>query len=191
MFGIAWSEYLIIGIVALVVVPPKDLPALMRNVGRWVGQMRRMAFDFQHQVSEALREAELDDLKKSMADLTNIDPMADIRTELENAAAPLTSLDHEIRAEMAGMEDHLSLSSGIDTVHAPMHADLSAPPPAAIEPVPAEFPAPPVEPADVDLSDLQPPAAEHAPVSMPPGAEQAPVPMPPVTTHEETKVMAQ
>jgi len=100
MFGIAWSELLLIGIVALVVVPPKDLPTMMRTVGKWIGQMRRMAFDFQHQVSSALREAEFDDIKKSVADMTSFDAMGDIRAELESATQPLTKLEGQMREDL-------------------------------------------------------------------------------------------
>lgn len=100
MFGIAWSELLLIGVVALVVVPPKDLPTMMRTVGRWVGQMRRMASDFQYQMSSALREAELDDLKKSVSDLTSMDPMADIRQELESVSKPMSTMAGQIREDL-------------------------------------------------------------------------------------------
>jgi sec-independent protein translocase protein TatB len=101
MFGIAWSELLLIGIVALVVIPPKDLPAAMRTVGKWVGQMRRMAFDFQGQVNSALREAEFDNLKKSVSDLTTLEAMADIREEIESATKPLTMMEGQFREDLS------------------------------------------------------------------------------------------
>jgi sec-independent protein translocase protein TatB len=64
MFDIGWGELLVIGIVALVVIGPKELPGVVRTLGQTVAKLRRMAADFQHQFNEAMREAELADLKK-------------------------------------------------------------------------------------------------------------------------------
>ncbi|GLK55700.1 sec-independent protein translocase protein TatB [Methylopila capsulata] len=72
MFDIAWSEFLVVAVVALVVVGPKDLPALLRNVGRMVATVRRMAGEFQTQFNDAMREAELDDLKREVTGLKDI-----------------------------------------------------------------------------------------------------------------------
>ncbi|MFN3671451.1 MAG: Sec-independent protein translocase protein TatB [Bosea sp. (in: a-proteobacteria)] len=69
MFDIAWSELMLIGAVALVVIGPKDLPKAMRTVGQTVGKLRRMAGEFQGQFNEAMREAELHDLKKQVEDV--------------------------------------------------------------------------------------------------------------------------
>jgi sec-independent protein translocase protein TatB len=69
MFDIAWSELMLIGAVALVVIGPKDLPKAMRTVGQAVGKVRRMASEFQGQFNDAMREAELHDLKKPVEDV--------------------------------------------------------------------------------------------------------------------------
>lgn len=69
MFDIAWSELMLIGGVALVVIGPKDLPKAMRTVGQAVGKIRRMAGEFQGQFNDAMREAELHDLKKQVEDV--------------------------------------------------------------------------------------------------------------------------
>jgi len=69
MFDIAWSEFMLIGAVALVVIGPKDLPKAMRAVGQTVGKLRRMAGEFQGQFNEAMREAELHDLKKQVEEV--------------------------------------------------------------------------------------------------------------------------
>jgi sec-independent protein translocase protein TatB len=69
MFDIAWSELMLIGAVALVVIGPKDLPKAMRTVGQAVGKIRRMAGEFQGQFNDAMREAELHDLKKQVEDV--------------------------------------------------------------------------------------------------------------------------
>lgn len=65
MFDIGWSELLVIGVVALIAIGPKELPGVLRMVGQWMGKARRMAAEFQGQFQEAMREAEMADLKKS------------------------------------------------------------------------------------------------------------------------------
>lgn len=69
MFDIGWSELLVIAAVALIVIGPKELPGVLRSVGMWMGKIRRMAADFQSQFQEAMREAEMADLKKHADDL--------------------------------------------------------------------------------------------------------------------------
>ncbi len=69
MFDIGWSELLVIAAVALIVIGPKELPGVLRSVGHWMGKIRRMASDFQSQFNEAMREAEMSDLKKHADDL--------------------------------------------------------------------------------------------------------------------------
>ena len=96
MFDIGWGELVVIGVIALIVIGPKELPAVLRTVGRTMNKVRRMAGEFQGQFQEALREAELHDLKKhaddiastvsgSVGDLSSINPMAETQKEIENA----------------------------------------------------------------------------------------------------------
>ena len=65
MFDIGWSELVVIAVVALVAIGPKELPGVLRTVGQWMGKARKMASEFQGQFREAMREAEMADLKKS------------------------------------------------------------------------------------------------------------------------------
>jgi sec-independent protein translocase protein TatB len=92
MFDIGWGELVVIGVIALIVIGPKELPAVLRTLGQTMGKVKRMAGEFQGQFQEAMREAELDDLKKqaqdltsSVTDITNFDPMADTQAEVERA----------------------------------------------------------------------------------------------------------
>jgi sec-independent protein translocase protein TatB len=92
MFDIGWSELVVIGIVALIVIGPKELPAVLRMLGVWMGKVRRMASEFQGQFQEAMREAEMADIKKqvdqladSARDFTQFDPMETARKEIESA----------------------------------------------------------------------------------------------------------
>lgn len=66
MFNIGWSEFLLIGIVALVAIGPKELPGVLRMAGQWIGRARRMAAEFQGQFQEALREAEMVETRKEI-----------------------------------------------------------------------------------------------------------------------------
>ena len=69
MFDIAWGEFVVIAVVALIVIGPKELPAVLRAIGQWTAKIRRMAAEFQGQFQEALREAEMADLKKEVDSL--------------------------------------------------------------------------------------------------------------------------
>jgi sec-independent protein translocase protein TatB len=87
MFDISWTEFLLIGVVALIVIGPKELPAVMRGLGQWTRKIRSLAADFQNQFHEAMREAEMADLKKQVddvaQDIKQYDPLKDVRTDVE------------------------------------------------------------------------------------------------------------
>lgn len=69
MFDIGWSELVLIGVVALVVIGPKELPTVLRAAGQWMAKLRRMASEFQGQFQEAMREAEMADLQKEVSEI--------------------------------------------------------------------------------------------------------------------------
>src|SRR5437588_2611552 len=87
MFDISWGKLVIIGVVALIVIGPKELPTVLRTVGQWMSKIRRMASEFQGQFQEAMREAEMADLKKQFDEttstLTSTFDTTDIKNELE------------------------------------------------------------------------------------------------------------
>ena len=92
MFDIGWGELVVIGIVALIAIGPKELPTVLRTLGQFMGKVRRMASEFQGQFQEAMREAEMADLKKhaediksSVSDITNFNPMASTQKDIESA----------------------------------------------------------------------------------------------------------
>jgi sec-independent protein translocase protein TatB len=98
MFDIGWGELVLIGVVALIVIGPKELPGTLRTLGQWMGKLRRMASEFQGQFQEAMREAELADLKKQVDDMTsqaqsyaNFDPVSEVRKELESTQQQIES----------------------------------------------------------------------------------------------------
>src|SRR5690606_26176138 len=94
MFDIAWTEMLVIAIVLIVVVGPKDLPGMLRTVGKTTAKLRVMAGDFRKQFDEALKEAELDDIKKLAEDAKKLNPMGD----LKKAFNPLEAAGKDVRA---------------------------------------------------------------------------------------------
>ena len=96
MFDFDIGKLMVVAIVALAVIPPKDLPRVMRTVGQAVGKMRRMAAEFQGQFMDAMREADLENVRKELEALnekakvdTTFDPAGMIRDEVTKAAAPL------------------------------------------------------------------------------------------------------
>jgi sec-independent protein translocase protein TatB len=82
MFDISWGKLLIIGVVALLVIGPKELPSVLRQLGQWMTRIRRMAAEFQGQFNDAMREAEMTDLKKTFDETTS---------SLQSAASSVTS----------------------------------------------------------------------------------------------------
>jgi sec-independent protein translocase protein TatB len=83
MFDIGWSELLVIAVVAIIVVGPKDLPRLMRTFGHYAGKLRRMAADFQLQFEEAMREAEVEEVRKAMESVRDAGPSLDLSAPID------------------------------------------------------------------------------------------------------------
>lgn len=175
MFDIAWSEFLLIGAVALVVIGPKDLPKALRTVGQVVGKVRRMATEFQGQFNDAMREAELHELKKQVEDVggtvssasTTPTPASDFKP-IEMPAEPDAAALKEAEAKLAALpppeplqpvDIAAELSASSDTpaiVEKPKRRRKTK----AEESVEAEAPA--VAPAQVEVA-AEVPAADEAP----------------------------
>lgn len=98
MFDIGWTELLIIAVVAIIVVGPKDLPRMLRSVGRYAGQLRRTANEFRSQFDEAIRESELDELRSSLKDAADMNPVNQIKDTVSESLAPLQETADEIRS---------------------------------------------------------------------------------------------
>jgi sec-independent protein translocase protein TatB len=86
MFEVAWSELLIVIIVAILVVGPKELPGLLRSAGRMIGKLRRQADEFRKHFDDAVREAGAADLQREMQALRHHNPLTQIRDTIEQAA---------------------------------------------------------------------------------------------------------
>jgi len=95
--GIGAPELLVLLVLALVVVGPKDLPLMVRRVGRFMGKMRGLARDFQRSFDELGREAELAELRKEIDDLKKANPVNEVRREFEMAEKDALRGDPEDR----------------------------------------------------------------------------------------------
>jgi len=150
MFDISWTEFLLIGVVALIVIGPKELPSVLRTLGQWTRKVRSMAADFQNQFQEAMREAEMADLKKDVDDIARgikrFDPFKDVRADVEAAGKDIQSSLEQKPAET---------TSGTEP------AQLAAPPATAIGQQDAvATPTGPVAPEAVEQSESKVPATE-------------------------------
>src|SRR5512140_3556483 len=125
MFDIGWSELVVIAVVALIAIGPKELPGVLRMVGQWMGKARKMAAEFQGQFQEAMREAEMADLKKSF-------------DEVKEAATGFTSGNL-----MTSLEKDVSKALDIEGIDKPASAATDTPaidPPTTPEtPIPETF----------------------------------------------------
>ena len=135
MFDIGWGELLVIGMVALVAIGPKELPGVLRTVGQWTGKLRRMAAEFQNQFHEAMREAELADLKKQVDEVTSevrsygtFDPVSDVRRELEKTQSQIeNAMAEKPTAEKATPQSVAeNLASSMTSSADPVPADVSS-----------------------------------------------------------------
>jgi sec-independent protein translocase protein TatB len=166
MFDIGWSELVVIAVVALIAIGPKELPGVLRMVGQWMGKARKMAAEFQGQFNEAMREAEMADLKKTFddvrdaaRDLTSNNIMTSLQKDVSEAMT-IDKIDHidtpvatpttpepptpatvveESHASTVAEESHASTSVEAET-HASQSEPLAITQQAGPQPVPYEAP---------------------------------------------------
>lgn len=158
MFDMSWSEIALIAIVALIFIGPKELPAVLRNVGKWVTAARNMAREFQGHVDDLVRETELDEIRRNIRDNTaetlndlanHIDPDKSLREGIDpdklmageskpsDAVEPATTGAGDKPGDIAGQ---------LGSDFRPPEADIPPPPPGT-EPAPATTVASTPEPA--------------------------------------------
>ena len=104
MFDIGWTELVVIAVVALIAIGPKELPGVLRMVGQWIGKARRMAAEFQGQFQEAMREAEMADLKKSFDEVKEAATSfsgANVMNELQKDVTDALAIDKPADAQAA------------------------------------------------------------------------------------------
>jgi len=102
-------ELMLVAVVALIVVGPKDLPKLMRSAGRMVAKARAMAREFSMAFDQMAREAEMEDLRRELDDLKRNNPVADVKRAMDETLAPI---DKELRDEANEVRDAVSRPAG-------------------------------------------------------------------------------
>jgi sec-independent protein translocase protein TatB len=169
MFDIGWSELMVIGVVALIAIGPKELPGVLRMVGQWMGKARKLAGEFQGQFQEAMREAEMADLKKSFDDVKSAaSGFADNNV--------LTSLQKDVDAAMT--------IDKIENIDTPPAVPTTPEPPTA-ETLAAETLA--ATEAHAMQSAVAEPLAILPPVASEPAATAAPVSADPAPADKDAK----
>lgn len=167
MFDIGWQEFILIALVAVVVVGPKDLPRVIRTVGQWIRKARSLASEFQGSLEEMAREAELDDVRKQLQQVSkqgigasiekHVDPTGEIRQSIESAKASSgadeieTALDQARRDVNAVAND---ATAGVDAAADDSRRDYNAL--AAQSRIPDNSVIPP--PAQIDIGGAGSPA---------------------------------
>ncbi|MDK1388157.1 Sec-independent protein translocase protein TatB [Sinorhizobium sp. 8-89] len=170
MLDIGWTELVVIAIVLIVVVGPKDLPPMLRAFGRMTTKLRGMAADFRHQFDEALREADLDEVRKTISDAQSLNPTAALR----DAMNPLRQLGNEIKSDL-------------QKATTPDKPAQPAPEQPAAEPVKAEAPVEAVaKPAEVAAATASEPKIEEKKAKSAVKAKAAPAKKPAAATAKKT-----
>jgi len=134
MFDFAWSEIVVIGVVAMIAIGPKDMPAAIRTVSGMIKKARKMAGEFQTHVDEMVREADLGDVKKAFTDIRNLD----IASVVERHVDP----DRSIRGTFADNPFQPDVPSASETLPSAALDEVTVSEQPVLEPMPA----PPAEP---------------------------------------------
>jgi len=164
MFDIGWSELVVIAIVALIAIGPKELPGVLRMVGQWMGKARKMAAEFQGQFQEAMREAEMADLKKSF------DEVKEAATGFTSNNI-MTSLEKDVgkALDIDGIDKPAASATETPAIEPPATSNLDAP----VTPTTPEMPVPETfteadahsaasEPLPITREAQAPPVAQEA-----------------------------
>jgi sec-independent protein translocase protein TatB len=102
MFELSWGEIALIGIVALIVIGPKELPGLLRGMGQALAKLRRMASDFQYQFNQALQEAEVDKVKSSINSVTDGINTSSTFSPIDYARDQIKTAVDDVKGTVAG-----------------------------------------------------------------------------------------
>jgi Tat protein translocase TatB subunit len=118
MFDIGWTEIAIIGIIALIIIGPKDLPRVLRTLGQWTGKARALTREFRGHVDDLVRESELEDVKGQFDDIrqgnigdyveNTIDPDGELRQSLDYGS------DLNLDDDKAEEEESIAAAEGFD-----------------------------------------------------------------------------
>src|SRR5260221_2575093 len=133
MFDMGWSDLVFMAVVAVIAIGRKELPAVLRMIGQWMGKARKMAAEFQGQFQEAMREAEMADLKKSF------DEVKEAATGFTSNTV-MTSLENDVgkALDIDGIDKAAASASQTPAIEPPPTSQLDAP----VTPTTPEMPIP-------------------------------------------------
>ncbi|MBI3516137.1 MAG: twin-arginine translocase subunit TatB [Proteobacteria bacterium] len=157
MFDLEWSKLLVIGVIALLVIKPKDLPKALNTLGYWVRHARQVAAEFQRSLEQMAREAEIPDVKKELEDAGR-----QLTADVEKSLDPV-----EVEKLFNPLPPEPSTATASIEPPADVATPLSEPPaPAAPEEPHLPFPEP--------LPTQSPPVTVHPPALEPAGSQSSP-----------------
>lgn len=151
MLDIGWTELLVIAIVLIVVVGPKDLPPMLRAFGKMTKRLRVMAGEFRQQFDEALREAELDDVRQTFSDAQKLNPV----NSLKDALNPLRQMGNDIRSDIQN-----ATKSEPAKIGEPWRPEVEVKAPGEPPTFPVAEPATPTTPTSAETPASRDPASE-------------------------------
>ena len=165
MFGIDSPELLVIAVVALVVIGPKELPGMLRSWGKWMAQMRGMASEFRGHVDEMVRQSELDEVKKQLEaapglDLQALDPTKQIKSAIQEGMA---EGEKAIAEAKTAFDNPLAEPESAPQIAAGAPSPVAEAPSPVAEAQPAVSSEAPPEPAPATVADSSTPAQEEKP----------------------------
>ena len=166
MFDFSWSEILLIGVVALVVIGPKDLPRVLRTVGQWVSRARVIAREFQGQIDQMVRDSELEEVRKTVNAAVTGNPNAILKDYVD----PTGEMEKSLSAPELLGETATPASAATETpvtTIAPTTIDSAAPNPyvQTVQHQEPSAPSAPPAPAATETADAAEVSSETAPKS--------------------------
>ena len=171
MFDIGWTELLVIAVVLIVVVGPKDLPPMLRAFGKMTQRAKKVAGEFRAQFDEALREADLDEVRQTLADAQRLNPANTLR----EAMNPLRQMGNDIKADLQSATK-VENKTDVPPVSVPEPSMSLPETPPIVAPLPEPAVAAAVEKPKAVRKPRAVAAAKVEPVAAAPAAEAKPAP---------------
>lgn len=171
MFDIGWTELLVIAVVLIVVVGPKDLPPMLRAFGKMTQRAKKVAGEFRAQFDEALREADLDEVRQTLADAQRLNPANTLR----EAMNPLRQMGNDIKADLQSATK-VENKTDVPPVSVPEPSMSLPETPPIVAPLPEPAVAAAVEKPKAARKPRAVAAAKVEPVAAAPAAKAKPAP---------------
>jgi sec-independent protein translocase protein TatB len=145
-FGIGYTELVVIALVAIIVIGPKDLPKVLRAFGRTMQKVRGMAREFQGHLDQAMREAGVDDIKKEINNLKTMNPVEDVKKEINSISASnaISAVTNDLSTEIKKQDEDFKKYFGENGAKPAEPAAAPAAEAVKSEPAAAKTEAPPV-----------------------------------------------